>query len=201
MLEKIIETALSILPKTRKSNPLSKLLRPIFETKRLKSYLGMQIAGVAIVTGVVAYPAPEFDYSSPEEVYIDAGQEQVINTEETFQFPLVDYYGVSQRYSYYHPAFDIRAPKGSPVRPVSGGIVIEKEMGVYGYGHQVVVEHEHEYQTRYAHLGNVYVEEGQAVEKDTVIGEVGLTGWTTGYHLHFEAMRDGSYINPAEILR
>lgn len=201
MLEKIIDAVLSVFPKTRKSNPLSKLLRPIFEAKKIKAYLGLQIAGAAIFAGVVTYPTQEFDYGTTEVAYIDAGVEQVVETEETFQFPLTDYYGVSQWYSYYHPAYDIRAPKGASVQPVADGVIVEKEMGVYGYGHQVVVDHKYGYRTRYAHLGNVYAEVGQEVQKETVIGEIGLTGWTTGYHLHFEVMREGKNINPSEILR
>ncbi|HNP89668.1 MAG TPA: M23 family metallopeptidase, partial [Candidatus Woesebacteria bacterium] len=48
----------------------------------------------------------------------------------------------------------------------------------------------------YAHFSKIAVKEGQTVEKDTVIGFIGSTGWSTGPHLHLEIMENGQKINP-----
>lgn len=201
---KLIKSVYRLLPTTRKSHPISKLLRPVFEGKRIKSFLGAQLAGFAMLVSVVNYPVNQdvsFSGEKVEETYFNGASEQVIETESTFQFPLRDYYNVSQGYGNYHPAWDIRAPKGADIYPISDGTVIEKEIGSYGYGHYVVVAHENGFSTLYAHMAEIYVNQGDKVSKETVIGQVGLTGWTTGYHLHFESMQDGGYVNPSILLR
>jgi murein DD-endopeptidase MepM/ murein hydrolase activator NlpD len=49
-------------------------------------------------------------------------------------------------------------------------------------------------------MGKILVEEGEKVTKKTVLGEIGLTGRTTGYHLHLEVRKEGVAINPLPYL-
>ena len=65
-----------------------------------------------------------------------------------------------------------------------------------GYGNYIVIDHGGGLATVYAHCQAIYVYEGQQVSKGDVIGEVGTTGWSTGYHLHFEVRIDGTAVNP-----
>ena len=65
-----------------------------------------------------------------------------------------------------------------------------------GYGNYVVVDHGGGVSTLYAHCQAIYVYEGQHVSKGDVIGAVGTTGWSTGYHLHFETRVNGVAVNP-----
>ncbi|MEE0840583.1 MAG: peptidoglycan DD-metalloendopeptidase family protein, partial [Acutalibacteraceae bacterium] len=71
-----------------------------------------------------------------------------------------------------------------------------------GYGNYVAVDHGKNtsngktYKTLYAHMSSVAVSNGQYVKKGQVIGYVGSTGWSTGYHLHYEIIENGVKKNP-----
>jgi hypothetical protein len=96
-----------------------------------------------------------------------------------------------------HTGIDISAPIGSKVRAASSGVVISAgERG--GYGLAVVVDHGYRISTLYAHNAELMVTAGQVVQQGQVISLVGMTGQTTGPHLHFELIRDGNKINPLD---
>jgi murein DD-endopeptidase MepM/ murein hydrolase activator NlpD len=84
-----------------------------------------------------------------------------------------------------HEALDIRAPVGTPVYAVADGIVVLAEPRS-NYGLVVFVNHANGMQSRYAHLRSASVSVGQRVQQSQKIGEVGMTGRTTGPHLHLE---------------
>jgi len=69
-----------------------------------------------------------------------------------------------------------------------------------GYGYRVVVNHNNGYRTTYNHLSVISVRPGQSVGKGGQIGLMGSTGNSTGSHLHFEILRNGSFVNPLAIL-
>ncbi len=99
-----------------------------------------------------------------------------------------------------HDGLDIAAPVGTPVRAAECGIV--SFSGVQsGYGNIVCVDHSSALQTCYAHLSRFAARDGQTVRKGQVIGYVGMTGRTTGPHLHFETRVNGRAQNPAPYLR
>lgn len=87
---------------------------------------------------------------------------------------------------------DLAAPIGTPILAAAeGDVLIAKEGGWNaGYGTYVVIKHSNGSQTLYAHQSKVAVSPGQHVEQGQVIGYVGLTGKTTGSHVHFE-IRNG----------
>lgn len=93
----------------------------------------------------------------------------------------------------FHQGTDLAAPEGTPVvAAFSGRVEIAGWLG--GYGLIVVISHGDSHETRYAHLSEVLVKNGQEVKQGTVIGLVGSTGLATGPHLHFEIwqkMKDG----------
>lgn len=96
-----------------------------------------------------------------------------------------------------HQGLDLAAPEGSPVAAAKSGVVsFAGERG--GYGNLVVIEHADGTSTRYGHLSQIQVGEGQRVTAGQVVGLVGSTGDSTGPHLHFE-LRDakGQAIDPA----
>lgn len=64
------------------------------------------------------------------------------------------------------------------------------------YGNYVLIEHQSNVRTRYAHLSSVYVSVGQTVSTADVIGYMGNTGTSYGAHLHFEVILDGKIVNP-----
>lgn len=64
------------------------------------------------------------------------------------------------------------------------------------YGNYIVIDHGGSLATLYGHCQAIYVSEGQHVEKGDVIGEVGSTGWSTWWHLHFETRENGTRVDP-----
>jgi murein DD-endopeptidase MepM/ murein hydrolase activator NlpD len=107
---------------------------------------------------------------------------------------------ITQGYWYGHRAIDIGAPAGSAVLAADGGFVSFAGWTDVGYGYLVVIDHTNGFATYYAHLSNIYVFEGQAVERGQVIGAVGSTGWSTGPHLHLEVRYYGTQQNPRAYL-
>jgi len=87
-----------------------------------------------------------------------------------------------------HNAVDIAAQRGTPVVATASGKVIIARMGGYngGYGNMIVIAHENNIQTLYAHLRDVYITTGTTVTQGQVIGTVGNTGRSSGPHLHIE---------------
>jgi murein DD-endopeptidase MepM/ murein hydrolase activator NlpD len=84
-----------------------------------------------------------------------------------------------------HTGLDFAVAYGSPVVSVSQGVV--SEVGYAGaYGNRVIVEHLDGTETWYCHLADATVRPGQQVAAGSTVGHVGMTGNTTGPHLHFE---------------
>lgn len=99
----------------------------------------------------------------------------------------------------FHRGIDIRAPYGTPVRAGASGVVTFTGWQ-RGYGKTIEIAHGYGVSTLYGHLSKIAVAGGQRVRKGQIIGYVGLTGWTTGSHLHYEVKRWGSSINPVAYL-
>jgi len=99
--------------------------------------------------------------------------------------------------SEYHPGIDFVADIGTPVYATGNGVIGQTDYGYgSGYGIHVIINHGFGYQTLYAHMSRVNVTPGQQVKRGDVIGYVGLTGRTTGPHLHYEVIKNGDRIDP-----
>ncbi|AVZ31324.1 peptidoglycan DD-metalloendopeptidase family protein [Nodularia spumigena CS-584] len=102
-------------------------------------------------------------------------------------------------YRRFHSGLDFAASYGSKIRAADSGNVIFA--GWYGgYGRTVIIDHGQDKTTLYAHASELYVSEGQSVERGQAIASVGSTGLSTGPHLHFEVRRNGTPVNPADYL-
>lgn len=99
-----------------------------------------------------------------------------------------------------HAGIDFRAPTGTKIKSAGQGTVVNAGWNG-GYGRMVEIDHGNGLTTRYAHLSRIHVKEGQAVEKDSVVGEVGTTGRSTGPHLHYEVRHNGSPIDPLRVIK
>lgn len=94
-----------------------------------------------------------------------------------------------------HTGLDIDGEYGDSVWAAKSGTVVSA--GYNGsYGNEVVISHGDNLQTRYAHLQSISVSVGDEVEIGQEIGKEGSTGNSTGSHLHFEVLIDGSQVNP-----
>jgi murein DD-endopeptidase MepM/ murein hydrolase activator NlpD len=99
----------------------------------------------------------------------------------------------------FHPGLDISAAYGTPVKATADGS-IDTAGWAGDYGNMVLLRHGFGMSTRYGHLSRIVVGPGQAVKRGQVIGYVGATGRTTGSHLHYEILLNGSRINPMNLL-
>lgn len=111
---------------------------------------------------------------------------------------------VSQFYSWYHPGIDITGPVGTPLVAVHNGTVTKVTVGLWdgGYGTNVLISNGAGTESLYAHLNGVNVSAGQnVVGGSTVIGWIGMTGRTTGPHIHLEIRQNGVGVNPLGYLQ
>jgi murein DD-endopeptidase MepM/ murein hydrolase activator NlpD len=115
-----------------------------------------------------------------------------------FTWPV--YGWLSQGYHYDHRALDIAAPSGSFATAADRGVVVRAGWNDQGYGLFVIIDHNIDYVTLYAHLSEIFVQEGDVVAQGEVIGAIGSTGNSTGPHLHFEIRDFGRRVNPLEFL-
>lgn len=99
----------------------------------------------------------------------------------------------------YHSGIDIAGDPGQPVYATADGVVTQR--GYQGnYGNLIVIDHGFELVTKYGHLSAYKVKEGDPVKRGQVIGNIGNTGRSTGYHLHWEVWANGKLINPLQLL-
>ncbi len=139
--------------------------------------------------------------------------------ESQFAWPVPGFYyissGYGERWGSNHGGIDIAGGgiSGAPVVASRSGTVIYVSNGCShnygkdsscgcggGYGNYCIIEHDGTYSTVYGHMASVNVSYGQQVSQGDVIGYVGSTGWSTGYHLHFEIRVNGSRVDPSGYL-
>ena len=98
-----------------------------------------------------------------------------------------------------HSGIDFVAKVGTPILAAGNGTV--SRAGWDGaYGLTVEIKHAEGYVSKYAHASKLDVAVGQTVTRGQKIAEVGLTGRTTGAHLHFEVLYNGQLVNPMQVL-
>lgn len=100
-----------------------------------------------------------------------------------------------------HEAIDIGGSIGNGIFASDDGVVVYAGWNNYGYGLVLVIDHGNGWQTLYAHLNQINVGCGQAVFKGNIIGTMGVTGNSSGPHLHFEMRSDvWGRVNPSNFL-
>ena|SRR5689334_16699725 len=189
-----------LLTPVRGSNRVSLWARKHLEKQGVKQILGVQLASLTFAFAILV-PQTNATWSTweatrevPYVTIADTGP-----TDYDTRWPLANF-GVSQEFWGGHPAMDLTAPFGSPVYPIAAGTVLSTQSISWGYGNHVLIQHNNNLQSLYAHFSKITVTTGQKVTKTTKIGEVGATGWATGNHVHLEVYQNGVAINPIEIL-
>ena len=110
--------------------------------------------------------------------------------------------GFGPRWGGFHNGIDIAAPKYTPIRAASAGKVVTVGRPYLAYGDTavvVIIAHGFNFSTLYGHLDDLHwpvVSVGQTVSAGQIIAYVGMTGFTTGPHLHFMTIVDGRAVNP-----
>jgi len=100
----------------------------------------------------------------------------------------------------FHTGVDISSQYGDSVRVTADGVVIEAEERA-GYGRLVVVDHGYGVTTWYGHLSTFNVLPGEQLRRGDTIGNVGVSGRSTGPHVHYEVRINGAPVNPMRYLR
>ena len=95
-----------------------------------------------------------------------------------------------------HLGLDFVGPRNTNIFSTGKGIVTLVKHSRRGYGNEIVIDHEYGYSTRYAHLKEILVTEGQHIERGELIGVMGSTGRSTGTHLHYEVRFNNRPVNP-----
>jgi len=100
----------------------------------------------------------------------------------------------------FHNGIDLPAPKNTKILAVADGKVY---FSGYKYlsGRTIIIKHPNGMYSIYAHCNKLYVKKGDWVKQGKVIASVGLTGRTTGYHLHFGLKKRNKYLNPLKYLK
>ena len=108
--------------------------------------------------------------------------------------------GSGQEYGATHPGLDIAVPEGTEVRASGGGLVVEVSETAE-YGKMVRLAHPQGYETRYGHLSETRVRQGDRISLGTVLGLSGNTGRSTAPHLHFEVRKANQAVDPMTLIQ
>jgi murein DD-endopeptidase MepM/ murein hydrolase activator NlpD len=94
-----------------------------------------------------------------------------------------------------HKGLDFAADHGTPVYATGDGVVA---MAYFSgsYGNVIYLDHQFDYESRYAHLSTFAVTPGEKVKRGQLIGYVGNTGYSVAPHLHYEVLYKGNHVNP-----
>jgi hypothetical protein len=104
-------------------------------------------------------------------------------------------------YSSFHPAIDIGGAIGNAIYASDTGVVVYAGWNTYGYGNLVIIDHGTGWQSLYAHLDRIDVGCGQSIFQGSQVGTMGVTGNSSGPHLHFELQSDQyGKVNPLNFL-
>lgn len=128
-------------------------------------------------------------------------QKEEIVAESFSKPPVLPHPGyLTTRFSTRHPSIDIAAGLGMPIHPIIDGEVTKVGRDFWGLGNYVVVAHQNGFKSKYAHMSKIYVKVKDEVTPENILGEVGLTGNTSGPHTHLEIIHNEEYIDPETLL-
>lgn len=150
------------------------------------------------------------DYVNTTHVFFKRFAEKINENPSYLEYaplikPLIDDYVITGRYGMMkdpftggikkHEGIDFSAERETPIIATASGTVVESQKDK-NWGRLIKLRHKYGFTTVYAHLGTVKVRKGQKVKKGDVIATVGISGLTTGPHLHYEVRLLGAAVDP-----
>jgi murein DD-endopeptidase MepM/ murein hydrolase activator NlpD len=170
-----------------------------YETNTAALITANELFSESVHTGTVLFvPGAKMDWVNKQEINGDL-----------FIWPVSGY--ITSSYGYrknpfggarqFHTGLDIGAPNGRPVKAAMAGRVIVVGSNDPVFGNYVVLAHHSGYRTLYGHLSVARVKAGAYVATGERIGDVGSTGLSTGYHLHFTVYKNGVTVNPRTLMK
>lgn len=174
----------------------SKVVTYAYERKN-----GKDVSKAAVEEKVVKEPVTQVVARGPAArvtvAYASRGSGNVPSLIWPLRGRINSYYG--SRWGSFHTGIDIAGDTGDPYVAAAAGTVVAAGWDG-GYGRMILIDHGNGVMTRYAHSSKLLVSVGQQVSKGQTIGLVGSTGNTTGPHLHFEVISNGTALNPLNYL-
>ena len=135
------------------------------------------------------------------EASTTAAVQAIVNTpaaDGKFRWPLSG--TVITDFAASRSGLNIAAQEGTAVRAAEGGTVIYTGSAVQGYGNLILIKHENGYVSAYAHLKDITVAKGEAVDRGDAIGSTGMTGGVSRPQLHFELRKGATPVDPMPLL-
>lgn len=192
----LIPSVKEVNKKYRTGTILGKIARHLGDNKSIRKVFAANLAAVFFAS--VFIPGVKASSNIPSDDTVIQVQNP-IDTQKGIQFPLQNY-RLNQGFSFFHPAVDLGAEIGDPIDAIKAGTVIEADYTRDGYGNTIVIDHGLGLTSRYAHLSKIEVHVGENVTTNTEIGKVGITGHSSGPHLHLEIRQNGFPLNPLTVL-
>lgn len=146
----------------------------------------------------VSYARAGKKSKSPGKTHVKtAGSEKIVTEPGRFIWPVEGKVssGFGVRSGRRHDGIDISVPRGTAVKAADAGTVVFSSR-LRGYGNLILIRHQDEFFTAYAHNARNLKKKGDKVKRGEVISRVGSTGRTSGPHLHFEVRRGSEARNP-----
>jgi murein DD-endopeptidase MepM/ murein hydrolase activator NlpD len=181
--------------RSKNPNKVSVFFRHIFENEKVKKIFGANLAFLVIASSLIP---PQNTFKESEE-NTEIQTPLVLSTQNGVRYPLGKI-KITTPFRFYHPGIDLDGETGDVIKPIMGGKVEFVGYSKYGYGNSVVINHGSGTSSLYAHLSKIDVKEGDVVNNETKLGEVGASGRAFGDHLHLEVHENGRAINPLSIL-
>ncbi|MBI4136700.1 M23 family metallopeptidase [Candidatus Roizmanbacteria bacterium] len=182
---------------------VSRWARKLFERDSIYAHIGYYLACgfimVSLFEPAVATVSAQQELVTLAPTTISPESEPPVKTQTTLAWP-VSYPTITQGYRFGHWGLDIQDSVSKDIHPVDSGVVAEINSWNWGYGKHVRIQHPHGRSSLYAHMSSISVEVGQEVTRETIIGQMGRTGWASGIHLHLEIYQDGAALNPLAVL-
>lgn len=181
---------------------ISLAIRPVLEKDRIKALFAAPLMTAAIASGSIGLADSQtafesWDITQPVDnilTYEITPPQREYNPHNLL--PVTNLLGISQYYHPGHPGIDLRAGLSTNVVSINKGQVKHIEYSGIGYGNRVIVQHENGLKSMYAHMGHIDARLGEYVSAGELLGQVGMTGMTTGPHVHFEIYDQDQAINP-----
>lgn len=151
-----------------------------------------------LLAALPEYDLSKMQFSNDDLQWGNSSHDLIRNTKITYSvLYLGTYQGDHKEGIGSHAAVDIRMPVGTPLKSIANGRIVKVKLQNTGFGNHVVIEHKNvpdpdrpgkttTLYSSYSHMGDVYVKEGQSVDKGERIGLSGNTGTSTTPHLHFQ---------------
>ncbi len=161
------------------------------KTYKLKKF------GYLIFMPLLALLIFAFSYNPPGKdnvpYLIPIDKADIIRYSVTYGVTMTDPFTKKER---VHYGIDMVAEEGTKIVASSNGIVTYASFSEKGWGNLIIIRHDENYETWYAHLKDFSVSPGDEVKAGQTIASVGSTGKSTGAHLHYEVRKDGTRVDP-----